>query len=171
MSIKNAKVFDQAQQYKEINKKLNILVVDDEKDSRESITDIIKLRGHNVISLDEGMKCVNRCHKNKYDLILMDYHINDIDGSIGELTGADIIRTLRECFDIDSKIYAYTGDNTNKTIDDLKSANFNGALIKPINPKIIGEFLKILETTNNQNDIGKTLRNLSIKSKNFIYFY
>jgi CheY-like chemotaxis protein len=162
-----AKISDPTQRYNDSIKKLNILIVDDDENSRESLRDMIKNRGHNVTTLDEGMKCVNRCSENKFDMIFMDYHINDIDGDVGELDGTDVTRMVRECFNINSVVYAYTGDNTSKAVKEFKINNMKGAFIKPVEPSLIAEFLKIVEK--NIDDQIK-LQKLAIKRKNFMYF-
>src|SRR5579872_2058650 len=97
-----AKIFDPNQDYIIGNKSLNVLIVDDDENSRESLKEIIKTRGHKVITLDEGLKCVNRCAETTFDIIFMDYHIGDLDG---ELNGTDIVQMIRECFDVNAYIY------------------------------------------------------------------
>lgn len=166
-TVYRSKVSDPEQRYRDNVKKLNILIVDDDKNSRESLRDMIKIRGHNVTTLDEGMKCVNRCSENKFDIIFMDYHIDDIDGDIGELNGTDVIRIVRDCFDVDSVIYAYTGDNTKKAVEEFKLNNMKGAFIKPVEPSLITDFLKAAEKN---IDDPVQLRKLAIKKKNFMYF-
>src|SRR5680860_1589995 len=100
-------ITDPELKYNDTKKTLKILIVDDDLNSRESLRDIIKTQGHDVTTLDEGMKCVNRCSQNDFDIIFMDYHINDLDG---ELNGMDIAQMVKEYFDINVIIYAYTGD-------------------------------------------------------------
>ncbi len=144
--------------------KLNILIVDDDELPRESLKDIVKMRDHNVTTLDEGLKCVNRCNENKYDVIFMDYHIGDLDD---EVTGVDITKLVNECFDHETKVYAYTGDNSTEAIKAFKKNNLQGAFIKPVSPSLIYEFLEIIE----KNPNNKTkLSTLAMKNKNFIYF-
>jgi CheY-like chemotaxis protein len=110
------------------------------------------------------MKCVNRCSEKKFDIILMDYHINDLNS---ELTGIDIIEIIRECFDINALIYAYTGDDSIYATEKFKNNNIDGAFIKPIEPSMINEFLTIIEKN---IDDRVLLSKLSIKRKNFLYF-
>src|SRR5271156_2220316 len=97
--------------------KLDILIVDDDELPRESLKDIIKVREHNVTTLDEGLKCVNRCYEKKYDIIFMDYHIKDMDD---ELNGVDITKLVKECFDNETMVYAYTGDSSTEAIKTFK---------------------------------------------------
>jgi CheY-like chemotaxis protein len=145
-------------------KKLKILIVDDDDSSRDSLKDMIMMRGHDVTTLDEGMKCVNRCSENKFDIIFMDYHIGDLDG---ELNGTDIIKMIKEYFDVDSTIYAYTGDNTNMAINNCKNSMMKGVFIKPVEPSLINEFFDIVEQ--NIDDLNG-LAKLAIRRKNFTYF-
>jgi CheY-like chemotaxis protein len=158
---------DTNQYYKHPHKKLNILIVDDDKNSRESLRDMLVIRGHNVTTLDEGMKCINRCSDNNFDIIFMDYHINEFESDIGELTGTDVIRLLKDCYNQNSIIYAYTGDNSQEAIKDFKDTEISGIFIKPVEINLINDFLKIID--NNIND-HTNLRKLAIKNKNFIYF-
>lgn len=149
-------------------RKLNILIVDDDENSRESLKDIITGRGHNVQALDEGMKCVNRCSECTFDMIFMDYHINELEGDMNnELYGTDVTQMVRECFDIDTIIYAYTGDNSMNAVNDFKKNNMKGAFIKPVTPGLMNEFFTIVEK--NMDDVTQ-LSKLSLKRKNFMYF-
>ena len=155
-----------------VKKKLNVLIVDDDDDSRESLRDMILSRGHNVSTLDDGMKCVNRCSETKYDIIFMDYYIGDLDG---ELTGTDITGMIKECFNIDSDIYAYTGESSSDVVKDFKKHDMKGAFIKPIEPKLINSFFNIIENNKtdditNSNIAHKELSKLSMKARNFMFF-
>jgi CheY-like chemotaxis protein len=158
---------DPEQRYIESGKQLKILIVDDDQNSRESLKEMLEIRGHTITTLDEGMKCVNRCYDNNFDIIFMDYHINDIDNDIGELSGTDVIKMVQECFDINSVIYAYTGDNTSNAINEFKNHHMKGAFIKPVEPSLINEFLRIAEKN---IDDKNQLSRLAIKRKNFMYF-
>jgi two-component system sensor histidine kinase TorS len=127
-------------------KKLNILIVDDDTQSSELFKEILELNGYNVNTLDEGMKCISRCMKDKYDIIFLDYHIGDIDG-------ADLADCLKDVLKIKSLIYAYTGDSNPDIIKKCQDIGMNGALIKPININIINNIMKTIEQNveNNNN--------------------
>lgn len=175
------RVLGPAQKYIPGYQKLNILIVDDDENSRESLKDIITSRGHNVVALDEGMKCVNRCSECTFDLIFMDYHINEIhinethtnetqdedEETNGSLHGTDVTKMVRECFDIKTAVYAYTGDNSVNAVNDFKKNNMKGAFIKPVTPGLMNEFFTIVEK--NMDDMTQ-LSKLSLKRKNFMYF-
>jgi len=153
--------------YKDSIKKFSILIVDDDQSSRESLKDMLKTRGHDVTTIDEGMKCVNRCAEHNYDIIFMDYHIDDLGDELGEIDGTTVTRMVQECFDIDCAVYAYTGDNSVDAIKQFKDNNMKGVFVKPVEPSLITEFLKIVE--NNIED-SVQLSRLAMKRKNFMFF-
>ncbi len=50
----------------------NILVVDDEQDIRQFLTDILEDEGYNVRSAEDGIKAMEMAGKDKPDLVLLD---------------------------------------------------------------------------------------------------
>jgi len=126
--------------------KLNILIVDDDNNSSDLFKEILELRGHNVTTLDEGVKCISKCLNNNFDIIFLDYHIGDIDG-------VELADCLKDVLKTKSTIYAYTGDSTKQSIDKFKNIGMNGVFIKPININNINNVLTNIETKkNNMND-------------------
>ena len=134
------------------NKKLNILIVDDDINASELFKEILELRGHNVLTLDEGVKCLSNCMKNNYDIIFLDYHI-------GDLNGAELADCLKDVLYSKSYIYAYTGDSDPIVLKKCKDIGMNGAIIKPINMENINIILSNIEEKsikhNNQPEINQ----------------
>jgi CheY-like chemotaxis protein len=130
--------------YMNKSKGLNILIVDDDEMSSELFKEYLSLRGHNVLSLNEGIKCISQCMKNKYDIIFLDYHIGDIDG-------VELADCLKDVLKTESKIYAYTGDNSPTAIKKFKEIGMNGVLIKPLNLKKINNIIIDIENENITN--------------------
>jgi CheY-like chemotaxis protein len=127
------------------NKKLNILIVDDDTISSELFKDILESYGHNVKTLDEGVKCLSNCIKNDYDIIFLDYHIGDIDG-------VELADCLKDVLHKKSSIYAYTGDSNPMIMKKCKDIGMNGAIIKPINLININKILlNIIRDKQKQN--------------------
>jgi CheY-like chemotaxis protein len=58
----------------------SILVVDDEKNIRTTLADILEERGHEVLTADCGEKAVKLCEKRSFDVILMDVRMPGMDG-------------------------------------------------------------------------------------------
>jgi len=136
--------------YYKKSKKLDILIVDDDELSAELFKEYLSIRGHNVLSLNEGVKCISQCMKNKFDIIFLDYHIGDIDG-------VELADCLKDVLKTQSKIYAYTGDDKPESIKKFKDIGMNGVLIKPID-------------LNKINNIIIDIENENIKTKNIILF-
>jgi DNA-binding response OmpR family regulator len=58
----------------------NILIVDDEKNTRKSLEEILKLEGYRVESCPDGQSAVEALEKNSYDLMLLDLKMQGMDG-------------------------------------------------------------------------------------------
>jgi CheY-like chemotaxis protein len=135
--------------------KLNILIVDDDENASELFKEILQLRGHHVITLNEGVSCISNFQKNDYDLVFLDYHIGDIDG-------VDLADFIKDIFKSNALIFAYTGDNSITAVDKFKQNGMNGALIKPIDIDLINSIMILIETTN-KNDINSINKDILIK--------
>jgi two-component system alkaline phosphatase synthesis response regulator PhoP len=74
---------------REFMDKQKILIIDDAKDLREAMTDILELKGYNVVTADRGESGVATALSEHPDLILLDLRMPDIDGF-------EVIRKVRE---------------------------------------------------------------------------
>lgn len=122
---------------------LDILIVDDDTTASELFKELLELHGHNVKTLDEGVKCLSNCMKNKYDIIFLDYHIGDLDG-------AELADCLKDVLHTKSIIYAYTGDSDPNIIKRCKDIGMDGAIIKPLNVNNINKILLDIEQKKNK---------------------
>lgn len=59
---------------------VRILVVDDEKNMRTTLSDILEEEGFEVRTAESGEKAVKMCAKDDYDVVLMDVRMPGIDG-------------------------------------------------------------------------------------------
>lgn len=57
-----------------------ILVVDDDKETRETVKKYAEFDGYEVEESDNGMEAVMLCRKNEYDLVIMDVVMPKFDG-------------------------------------------------------------------------------------------
>lgn len=62
------------------DKMYNILVVDDEARIRSIIKKYAEFEGHTVIEAGDGMEAVRLCRKDKFDIIIMDIMMPELDG-------------------------------------------------------------------------------------------
>lgn len=58
----------------------NILVVDDEARIRSLIKKYAEFEGHTISEASDGMEAVYMCRNNKYDIIIMDIMMPELDG-------------------------------------------------------------------------------------------
>lgn len=58
----------------------NILVCDDEEGIRTLISKYAKYEGHNVDTAENGRIAVQKCRDNKYDIVILDIMMPDLDG-------------------------------------------------------------------------------------------
>jgi len=59
-----------------------VLVVDDDLDMCQIISDILKEEGYSVSSSCKGKDALMKIKKNHYDLIILDYKLNEMSGLI-----------------------------------------------------------------------------------------
>ena len=57
-----------------------ILVVDDERDIREMLIDLLTSRGHQVICAGDGIECGVQLFTEKPDIVLMDLNMPNMNG-------------------------------------------------------------------------------------------
>jgi CheY-like chemotaxis protein len=57
-----------------------ILVVDDEKNLRMTLADILQEEGYLVHAADSGRAAIDLCRRESFDIILMDVHMPGLDG-------------------------------------------------------------------------------------------
>ena len=121
-----------------LKKKLNILIVDNDKDTTTLFKDILERRGHKVQIVNEGIRTISCVKNNIYDIIFLDYNIEDIDG-------ITLVELIKDIIEYESLIFAYTGNNNN-LINKFKNTGVNGILIKPINTNKINKIFNLFET-------------------------
>jgi len=143
-------------------KTFSILIVDDDLDVANNLKSLLELRGHNVTVVDDGLRCITHCKDKEkhYDIVFMDYHMEGLDGAqVTEIVKNDKKKTL---------IFAYTGDDSQKAINDFKQVGMDGAIIKPIDIRSIEllmsklELSSILDTAIIKNITKKSLRSILI---------
>jgi two-component system, cell cycle response regulator DivK len=117
-----------------------ILVVDDNRDNRELVVKVLKIRGYHIIEAVDGEDAMLKAVQEMPDLILMDISIPRIDGY-------EVTRRLksREAFR-DVPIIALTAHAMSGDREKAFNAGCQGYVSKPINvrelPELIKSFIK-----------------------------
>lgn len=102
-----------------------ILIVDDDQDSRETLSDLLELKGVTVIAKAvNGFDAIQKFNQYKPDFVLMDMMMPEYDGFYG----------LENIKNIDSmaKIIMITADQTKATRDKIYAFSHTQIIVKPI---------------------------------------
>ena len=68
--------------------KINILIVEDEKEIREGVSEYLAEVGYSVISAEDGMQAIELFKNNKIDLVILDIMLPKING-------LDVLKQIR----------------------------------------------------------------------------
>lgn len=148
---------------KQNKQKFSILIVDDDELISETFGEILSSRGHNVVTVHDSASCINKCQKQNFDIIFMDFHMENVNG-------VDMTDLLKNVCNNKSIIFALTGDDSKKALEQFKNIGMDGAIIKPLNIDLIDKLMNTLEIrTGIDKYIMKTL-SISTRGNQLILF-
>jgi DNA-binding response OmpR family regulator len=104
--------------------KAKILVVDDEPTVRESLDEILRLEGYQVVSVESGDLAIKTMQNETFDLILLDLKMPGMDG-------IDVMRLATKIAP-DTKIILLTGHGSMESAVEALRHSAHDYLIKPI---------------------------------------
>jgi two-component system CheB/CheR fusion protein len=114
-----------------------VLVVDDNRDSAESLATLLRLGSHEVVTAHNGMKALEAAHTFRPDVVLLDI-------GLPGMTGFEVARTLRARPDTQpALIVAMTGYGQDTDRDRSREAGFDHHLVKPLDPSEVRRLLAI----------------------------
>ena len=117
----------------------NILIVDDEKDIRESLRDILLDEGHSIFLAENASVAINLKAKEKIDLILLDIWMPDTDG-------ISLLKQWAKNKEINCPVIMMSGHGTIDTAIEATKIGATDFLEKPISLnkllKTVSESLK-----------------------------
>ncbi|WP_370060349.1 MHYT domain-containing protein [Neptunomonas phycophila] len=109
---------------------LHILAADDIPQNIELLTIIMTRQGHKVTSVSDGLEAVEAVKKEKFDVVLMDVQMPNMDG----LTASTTIRAYEKAHEADpTPIIALTASVLNEDKIAAYEAGMTGFATKPIN--------------------------------------
>ncbi|MFQ5824198.1 MAG: sigma-54-dependent transcriptional regulator [bacterium] len=127
----------------------NILIVDDEEDIVQLMSETLKLWGYNPIIARDGEEALNKFEELPIDLVLTDLKLPKMDG----VTLLDKIKTL----DSKTEVILFTGyPEVNSAIDAMKIGAFD-YLIKPVD---LAELKLKIERGLEKKAMGKSINTL-----------
>jgi len=114
---------------REIQKRLKILLVDDEKPICISLKELLESRGHHVTTSLKAKEGLELFKKDRFDLVLSDITMPDMDG-------IELIKKIREQ-DQKSKIIVITGHIEKEKEEKAREAGADEVLIKPFKNELL----------------------------------
>ncbi|QBF30834.1 ATP-binding protein [Thalassococcus sp. S3] len=125
------------------------LVVDDNDINRMIAADMLTQAGHRVEEADGGKAAILAARKTRYDLILMDISMPEVDG-------IEALQTIRaeNGASAETLIVALTAHAATEDQDRIRRAGFDDLLIKPLSRRAVTTVLP-LHLVDNQEEDGK----------------
>jgi CheY-like chemotaxis protein len=118
------------------SKALNILVVDDNVDSAQTMGWMLEMEGHQYTLAHTGKQAIEAAHNINPDVILLDIGLPD-------MTGYDVCRQLRASGDFQKTLFvAQTGWGQQKDKDLASEAGFDRHFVKPLKPMDIEQIIE-----------------------------
>jgi CheY-like chemotaxis protein len=112
-----------------------VLVVDDNRDSADSLTLLIQMKGHDARAAYHGAQAIAAARHLQPELVLVDLAMPDIDGFA-------LLRSLRELAPQRRALYAaMTGFGQNADRERTRAAGFDTHLVKPITMPLLDDVL------------------------------
>jgi signal transduction histidine kinase len=152
-------------------KTVKILVVDDDDNLRETLSELLEIEGYDVYQAGSAKECMELVSRDFFNVILMDYNL--IDG-----TGLDVVKEIRK-FNTRSQIIMITAHASLNAVVKAIQESVYDFLIKPVDFDYLKRAIKMalekfyLEQSNREllqrlKDTNRDLSNLnSMKSKFF----
>ena len=130
----------------------HILVVEDNPITREVAIEILTSVGMKVSTAEDGLIAVSKARANKYDLIIMDMQMPNMNG----LEATRIIRAMSQCDGI--PIIAMTANAFNSDKRDCFDAGMNDFISKPVNPDTL--YMLLMKWLPEINDPSRTVEKI-----------
>ena len=116
-----------------------ILVVDDNRDSADSLAMLLRLVGHDVRTVHDGRQALSMAATYRPDLVLLDIGLPGMDGFA-------VARHLRSQPELAGVVLvALTGYGSDEDRRQALAAGFNHHMVKPLDLDALQEFLSALE--------------------------
>ena len=118
------------------------LIIDDNKEIRNSLSLILEDEGYSVETVENGKKALSICKKSTFDVALIDVMLPDINGT-------DLLHKLNEIQPKMVKIIV-TGHPSIENAATSVNEKADGYIIKPIDPeKLLEMIVKLTEAKQN----------------------
>ncbi|MBU0503717.1 MAG: response regulator [Candidatus Omnitrophota bacterium] len=106
------------------DRRLKLLIVDDEVDIRESLSRILERYGYSVLTAQDGEEGLNIINEHDIDIVLCDIGMPKMDG-------IEFLKNIRK-FTLKAEVIIITGQSTIDRCVDAIEQNTSGYLLKPL---------------------------------------
>jgi CheY-like chemotaxis protein/two-component sensor histidine kinase len=121
-----------------VGRRHRILVVDDGRDSADSLALLLAMKGHDVRTAYDGEQALEAARDDAPNVVLLDL-------GMPKLNGYDVCRVIREePWGKDMIVIALTGWGQETDRRGTEEAGFDHHLVKPVDPDTLGEVLDSL---------------------------
>lgn len=129
----------------------NILVVDDEEMIRKLVSKYAVFEGHTVDEAENGMEAVEKCRKNKYDIVIMDIMMPELDGF-------SACREIRKFSDVPIIMLSARGEEYDK-INSFE-IGVDDYVVKPFSPReLMLRINAIMNRTSKKHEVPSETKN------------
>lgn len=104
---------------------LKLLVVDDNTDAAATLALLLRLKGHDARTADDGASALRVAQQNPLDLVFLDIGLPDMNG-------VEVAMRLRELAIQQPRVVALTGWGAANINDGARAAAFDAHLVKPV---------------------------------------
>lgn len=119
----------------------SILIVDDSRAIRQISSSTLRGAGFEVVEADDGNQGYERARRQKFELILSDLNMPDLDG-------INMTKKIRQLSNHRSTpILIVTTESQMAMKSDAKAAGANGWVVKPVEPKRLVEIVQQILAT------------------------
>jgi CheY-like chemotaxis protein len=113
-----------------------VLVVDDSADNRDTLTELLRMSGHEVRSASDGDQAIEIARLFQPDVIFLDLRMPGLDGY-------EVCSRLRlSTITAGARIYALTGYGTEGPLHRSAHVGFDGHLVKPLEPEFLARLVE-----------------------------
>jgi two-component system chemotaxis response regulator CheY len=125
----------------DVNKKINILVVDDFATMRKVIRNLLKQSGYeNVTEAEDGVAAMKVLKSTKIDFVISDWNMPN-------MTGMELLRVVRSDNELSATPFLMvTAESLKDNVVEAIKAGVSNYIVKPFTAEVLGEKIdKILE--------------------------
>jgi CheY-like chemotaxis protein len=106
---------------------LRVLIADDIEVNRSIAAELLRSRGHRVVTVDDGEPAVSAFRAEPFDVVLLDVEMNGMGG----LEAAGAMREIEKERGTRARILAMTAHSTANDLEDCCASGMDGRVLKP----------------------------------------